>query len=233
MHFDHAYLRRTALEGARLWGASFVGADLTEAQLGSTADTDSLGGQLKEFPAADLSGANLSDATLTNAYMYDLDMSPLEPNTSDPGALRDEGRTNLSDANLQYAYMIKANLRDAILNGADFTCANLAGADFTGATGIEWKQLENEAENLSEAIKPDGTTYVQQQPTLRWYSEEFEPAMSFNFSEASWLPTRETTDGLSIVDLEGNELTFSNPLRAVDPSNLSDPKEVPAPESAE
>jgi hypothetical protein len=57
--------------------------------------------------------------------------------------------------------------------------------------------------------------------------------MSFSFSEASWLPTRETTDGLSIVDLEGNELTFSNPLRAVDPSNLSDPKEVPAPESAE
>ena len=57
-----------------------MGADLTEAQLGSTADTDSLGGQLKEFPAADLSGANLSDATLTNAYMYDLDMSPLEPN---------------------------------------------------------------------------------------------------------------------------------------------------------
>ena len=86
-----------------------VGADLTEAQLGSTADTYSLGGQLKEFPAADLSGANLSDATLTNAYMYDVDISPLEPNTSDPGALRDEGHTNLSDANLRYAFMEKAD----------------------------------------------------------------------------------------------------------------------------
>ncbi|MBA3702544.1 MAG: pentapeptide repeat-containing protein [Rubrobacteraceae bacterium] len=167
VHFDHAYLRGTGLEGARLWGASFVGADLTEARLGSTADTYSLGGRLKEFPAADLSGANLSDATLTNAYMYDVDMSPLEPNTSDPGALRDEGRTNLSDANLRYAFMEKADLRNTILNGADFTCANLAGADFRGATGTKPKQLENQARNLSEATMPGGTKYVQQQPTLR------------------------------------------------------------------
>ncbi len=104
-----------------------------------------------------LSGADLSDATLTEAFLHKVDMSPLQWG-------REEKRTNLSDANLRYAIMDEANLRGTILDGADFTCAALGKADFTGATGIKWKQLEDQAWTLSGATKPDGTIYVQQQP---------------------------------------------------------------------
>jgi len=163
----HAYMRDTNLVGAQLQATDFEHADLSQAQLGSTTGFRSQLEPLQNVKAADLSGANLTHATLTNAFLHKIDMTPLRVNIP-ASQLRDGGRTNLSDANLRYAYMEEADLRGTILDDADFTCADLAYATFEGATGITKEQLANQAMILSGATMPDGSTYFQQQPTLRW-----------------------------------------------------------------
>lgn len=102
-NFAGAKMVRTRIF-ARLGGASFRSADLTEADfspLSSGANTISV------VPFNILSGADFTDAILRGAV--------------------------LEQVKLEYAIFRNADLRDADLRGADLTGADFTGADLTGA----------------------------------------------------------------------------------------------------
>jgi len=66
-----------------------------------------------------------------------------------------------------------------------------------------------------------------------YVTEDFEPAFRFELSPDWEFAAPETTDELFIWTVpEGNSLIFTNPLHILDPSSLSQPKELPAPENA-
>jgi uncharacterized protein YjbI with pentapeptide repeats len=76
---------------------------------------------------------------------------------------------------------------------------------------------------------PDGTINAG-----RYATREFEPALSFNISDDWRLAAApETTDELSIESPEGGYLIFTSPSHVYDPSNPSEPKEVPAPKNTD
>jgi hypothetical protein len=117
---------------------------------------------------------------------------------------------SLADANLRDATLLAANLGAANLESATLRAANLRFADLRGT------------------IMPDGTIYLG-----RYADREFEPALSFSVSDAWRLSYPGLPDELSIEGPEGGQLIFTNPRHVYDPSNPSEPKEVPAPENAE
>jgi hypothetical protein len=85
-----------------------------------------------------------------------------------------------------------------------------------------------EIEHSIEYI-PHGTIYPG-----RYTAREFEPALSFSVSDDGWqLSNPETPDDLSLEGPEGGQLTFASPRHVYDPSNPSEPKEVPAPKNTD
>jgi hypothetical protein len=137
--------------------------------------------------------------------------------------------TNLSGANLSDANLSDANLSDANLFGTDLSGADLSYADLSGAEGIIKERLEHQAGLLHGATMPDGTVLE------RYVTTEFEPALSFSLSDEWELNSPETPDLISFAgpERERGGLNFINPLHVFDPSNPSEPKEVPAPENAD
>jgi hypothetical protein len=151
-----------------------------------------------------LIGANLSSANLSNANLLG---------------------TNLIGANLSFA-----NLSDADLFGTDLSGADLSYADLSGAEGIIKGELEQQAGLLHGATMPDGTVLE------RYVTTEFEPALSFSLGNEWGLNSQETPNLISLAgpERERGGLNFINPpLHVFDPSNPSEPKEVPAPENAD
>jgi uncharacterized protein YjbI with pentapeptide repeats len=169
--------------------------------------TNTKGMEEADLRAANLRGSRLPDANLSRAKLDGADLQ----------------RANLEEAILEDASLIVANLEGATVSDKQLKEAkSIEGATMTDGT-ITPRSLEG------ATIGPFGTIY----PGL-YATEEFEPAMSFSVSDGSWrLSSRDTTDGLLIAESEGGELAFTNPSRVLDPSNPSEPKEVPAPENTE
>jgi hypothetical protein len=129
---------------------------------------------------------------------------------------------DLRGANLYRADLRGANLSDAVLSEAD-----LWQADLSGAEGVTNEKLEQQAKTLNGATMPDGTVLPE-----RYATREFEPALSLSLSGDGWQLYSETPDLLSFEGPDGG-LHFNSPLYVLDPSNPSEPKEVPAPENTD
>jgi hypothetical protein len=147
---------------------------------------------------------------------------------------------SLSGADLSGADLSKANLSKADLSlivGGNLK-ADLRFADLSGAVGVTKKELKQQAKSLRGTTMPDGT--------ILYATSEFDPALSFTLGHG-WQDTAgpivpdlsmliaegETTDQLFIESPEGGQLIFTNPRHVYAPTNLSQPKELRAPESAE
>jgi hypothetical protein len=175
---------------------------------------------------------NLEGAVLTDTKMGEADLRAANLRGS-----------RLSGANLPRAELDGANLQGANLEGAILEDARLIVANLEDAT-VSDKQLK-EAKSTEGATMTDGTITPRslQGATIGRFgtiypglyaTDEFEPALSFSLSDGSWrLTSRETTDALSMGGPQRGELNFTNPSHVFDPSNLSELKEVPAPESAD
>ena len=184
-------------------------------------------------PLIGLSGANLSEANVSRAKLGVADLG---------GA--DLSAAHLYNATLFGAYLSNANLSnahlsEADLSGADLSGAGLGGADLSyailsGTREVTKKKLEQQAESLRGASMPDGMIYPGP-----YASREFEPAVSFEVGEGWYTDEARTvdqvitTDQLFVTGPNGGDLLFTNPLHVFYPANLSEPKEFPAPESAE
>ncbi|MGE0856403.1 MAG: pentapeptide repeat-containing protein [Hyphomicrobiaceae bacterium] len=124
MRFDRADapdFTRARLIGARFQaridGASFTGADLTDADFSPLEDRPGEG-TITTVPKNEMSNSDFTSAILV--------------------------RTNLSRAILRYAVFAKADLTNAVLERADLTGANLSGADLSGAdlTGADLARVD-------------------------------------------------------------------------------------------
>jgi uncharacterized protein YjbI with pentapeptide repeats len=202
--------------------------------------TDLSGANLKgDLSRADLSGADLSDANLHDALLIGADLGGADLIEAD---LRG---ANLSGADLSRADLSGADLSKANLSKADLSLivggnlkADLRFADLSGAVGVTKKELKQQAKSLRGTTMPDGT--------ILYATSEFDPALSFTLGHG-WQDTAgpivpdlsmliaegETTDQLFIESPEGGQLIFTNPRHVYAPTNLSQPKELRAPESAE
>jgi uncharacterized protein YjbI with pentapeptide repeats len=216
-----AYLSKADLSNARLAGANLTfavlkDADLSKAHLtkeaGESPGSDSLPSVLQplarnvDLTLANLKNADLSDANLSGANLSYANLS----------------NANLSNANLSGANVSNANLSNANLAGAQVSEADLSKADMSGVEGITKEELEKQTSTLEGAIMPDGSVS----------SDEFEPALSFSLSE-EW-QIEEAPNWIHIYGPDrGQFLWFTNPRYVFDPSNPSEPKEVPPPENVD
>ncbi|MDX2258197.1 MAG: pentapeptide repeat-containing protein [Hyphomicrobiaceae bacterium] len=107
---------------ARLPGADFRGADLTDADfspLQTRRDT------IATIPHCELAGADFAAAKLRQAKLFRAELRFASFRQAD-----------LSGADLREADLTRADFTGAILTGADLTGAIIEGADFTGAIGL-------------------------------------------------------------------------------------------------
>ena len=122
-NLTNADLRNANLQGANLTNADLEGAKLSNANL---IDANLTNADLK---GADLTGADLTGADLDGVMS---DCTFLQANAILIGC--DLSNQDLEGFDLSGAVLINADLRNAKLNGTDFTASNLQGADFTMAT---------------------------------------------------------------------------------------------------
>ena len=132
--FSGAKLVRTRIF-ARLDGASFRDADLTEADF---SPLESGANTISTVPHN-----MLTSADFTNAKMRGVN---LQQGHLDFAVFRD---ADLRDADLRAAKLNQADFRGADLTGANFAGATVAGAQFTGAKGLQ------SAKGLGVATRPD------------------------------------------------------------------------------
>lgn len=142
-NFTGAKLVRTRFF-ARLDGASFRNADLTEADF---SPLESGANTISTVPHNQLSGVDFSNAIMRKAN--------LQQGVLDFAIFRDAG---LQDADFRAADLRNADFSGADLTGANFTGANLEGARFEGAKGLRLaKGLDvagSPAGNQSELKRP-------------------------------------------------------------------------------
>jgi uncharacterized protein YjbI with pentapeptide repeats len=225
-NLSDADLSEANLSDAHLWQANLSDAVLSRADLSDAVLSE-----------ANLRGANLSDVNYlsrTDLSEIDLDNADLSrADLSDADLSGDDLRgADLSGANLSGVDLDNANLSDAVLSEAHLRGANLRGADLSrtdlsGAEGVTNEKLEQQAKTLNGATMPDGTVLPE-----RYATKDFEPALSLSLSGDGWQLHSETPDLLSFEGPDGG-LLFNSPLRVLDPSNPSEPKEVPAPENTD
>jgi len=217
------------LSGANLSGADLSGADLSDANLENAnlesanlenanlegADLDYATMKLAAFDHANMQNVSAFKANLYLAHLWDTNLS---------GDTFDGRYTNLSGANLKHA-----NLASANLSGVDLDSANLSGASH-----VSQEQLDS-CKSLQDVTMPNGQKYEVTLKGEDYVTDEFEPAFRLEFGEAGWAwkVSRETADEVHmryVPDFWG-EIVFAKPLHVFDPSNLSERKEVPAPET--
>jgi len=211
---DHADLAGVDLENADLSGANLKDANLDNANL----DNANLEG-------ADVVNATMKWATFDHANMQHL--FTFDVNLSDAHLVG----TNLSGPN---TYLDGAKLSHANLYSANLSDAELDDANLNGASHVTPEQLDS-SKSLLGATLPNGQKYEVSQKGEVYVADEFEPAFRLEFGEGgfAWKVSRETADEVHmryVPDFEGG-LLFISPLHVFDPSNLSERKEVPAPET--
>jgi hypothetical protein len=186
---------------------------------------------------ADLSGADLSGADLRGARLHNADLAGANLSEADlrRADLSDAllGLADLSGADLGSADLSNANLRSTDnLSEADLRSADLRSADLSYVEGISRTELEQQTESLEGATMPDRTIIAGRYAT--WPPVGFQPPLSFSVSDGWRVYDREMPDALVIVGPEeGSSLAFTSSLHVFDPSTLSEPKEVAAPENAD
>jgi hypothetical protein len=240
------------LSGADLSGV-FVPADsnLSYADLSGT-----------DLSGANLSDANLSTSYLMATDLHDANLSRATLSFSDLG-LADLSDANLSDADLTLAQLNDADLSGTDLTGADLWQADLSDAKggvtektlgreagYVGDTtmpdghvsGVHMTGGGKWGDYPSGKIPP-GTPGMEI-PAGEYNSDEFVPAFHFE-ADKGWEATGdlEATDYIALaveVEVKGGEyysdkggLFITNPSYVFDPSNLSEQKEIPAPESTD
>jgi len=240
-----------ALSGADLNDVNLRYADLTGANLAASDLSDA------DLSDADLTGANLGNADLGNADLAAAILSDADLHSADlsgaflPAVLSGANLTNadllianLSDADLTEANLSGADLRNADLHGADsqkllgggsgaelgnadLRDADLRYADLSDTVGLTEKQIE-QAESLEGVTMPDRTIRAG-----RYVTAQFFHALSFSVSDGWRLSYQETGNTLSLDGPKGGELIFTSPSDVFDPSNLSTPRAVTAPNNPE
>lgn len=118
-YLDGKDLRNVDLTGARLRGATFARADLSDSNLSK------VDGFRAKFVSAKATNARFDGARLEEADLTKVDLS---------GA-------SFVDANLRHALFFRANLRGADLTGARMSGADLLNADLSGATWTDGKKV--------------------------------------------------------------------------------------------
>jgi uncharacterized protein YjbI with pentapeptide repeats len=119
--FTGANLRGARI-AARLDGADFSNADLTNARIGPNERTSEAG----MAPASKMLSVNFSGATMAGTDIREVDLT--------------FGRfagTNLTGAKLIHVDLSRADFTGADLTGADLTDSNLEGANLTGVKGFD------------------------------------------------------------------------------------------------
>jgi hypothetical protein len=186
--------------------------------------------------SADLSSANLRSADLAYAHLEAAHLTGADLSGAD-----------LSGADIDYADLSGvdlsgADLSDADLSSADLSSADLSSADLGGVKGVTKERLEAQARTLSGATMPDGQKMPLEPELLKpgpispgeYVTAKFEPALRYEVGEEEWAAVdQEMAHWLGIRPSEDSELTFTSPLHVFDPSNPSEPKEVPAPQEVD
>ena|SRR5215211_152154 len=118
---------------------------------------------------------------------------------------------DLRNAKLHLAYLVDANLFDA----------KLSDANLKYARGITQEKLKKQANAVEGASLPTGL-----------FVPEFKPTFQCEIGKG-WLPEPPETPDFERMRSTGllGLLLFTNPVSVFDPSNLGDPKKLPAPES--
>jgi hypothetical protein len=168
----------------------------------------------------------MKDATLDHANMHNL--FAFDVNLSGAHLWG----TNLSGPN---TYLSGANLSNANLDSANLSKAELAFANLRGAAHVTQKQLDS-CKSLQGATMPNGLKYEVWLKGKDYVTDEFEPAFRLEFGEEGWAwkVSRQTADEVHMryVPEFWGKIVFARRLHVFDPSNLSERKEVPAPETA-
>jgi hypothetical protein len=213
-------LNRAALSDLNLLYARLERAHLNSADLSSA-----------NLRSADLAYAHLEAAHLTGADLSGADLSGADIDYAD-----------LSGADLSGVDLSGADLSDADLSSADLSSADLSSADLGGVKGVTKERLEAQARTLSGATMPDGQKMPLEPELLKpgpispgeYVTAKFEPALRYEVGEEEWAAVdQEMAHWLGIRPSEDSELTFTSPLHVFDPSNPSEPKEVPAPQEVD
>jgi hypothetical protein len=229
-----ADLSTTNLNGAELSHANLNFADLSYADLNEGAnllEADLSNAELRysELRGAELSNANLSEADLSDAILEDADLSGANLSEADLSRAVLTKGADLFEADLSEADLSDSALIGAELSGANLSGANLDGADLDNAKGITNEEVEQQASSLKGATMPGGQLQL---PTGKYVAYVFKPALSFRVND-DWQLWRDTRDELFLEGSQGGQLIFTRPSRVFDPSSLSEPNMVPAPESAD
>jgi uncharacterized protein YjbI with pentapeptide repeats len=229
-----ANLSKAYLGGADLSFAVLKGADLSKAYLSkdvgfSHSAPTGLHTRNLDLTFANLKNADLSDADLRGTILTN---------------------ANLSNANLAGAKLTDADLTRADMHGAQGISdeeLKTKAKSFAGATMPSGQKIV-----VTREAKPLKAWFTDVEPPGEYVTDEvFEPAFRFKGSWAvstaqmaapwhvfSQKVSPETDEDEALVFSidpwpEGGQLTFTSPLHVFDPSNPSEPKEVPAPENAD
>jgi uncharacterized protein YjbI with pentapeptide repeats len=213
---DHADLAGVDLENADLSGANLHKANLENANLDD----------------ANLEGADVTDASMKGASFDHANMQHLFAFNVNLSGAHLWG-TNLSGPN---TYLGGANLSNANLASANLSDAELDNANLNGASHVTPEQLAS-CKSLLNATMPNGKKYEVWLKGKDYVTDEFEPAFRLEFGEQGWAwkVSTETPDEVHmryVPDFWG-KIGFAKPLHVFDPSNLSERKEVPAPETVD
>jgi hypothetical protein len=138
----------------------------------------------------------------------------------------------LFEADLSGADLVRADLSDANLFLADLSNANLRYADLYGASVTE-EQLAK-CHSLEGATMPNGQKYEEWlKDAGQLHTTKFEPAFLIEIGKVWEFGAPETPDQVWIQrGPNGGQLLFTNPSDVFAPSNPSEQKKLPAPESA-
>jgi hypothetical protein len=186
--------------------------------------------------SADLSSANLRSADLAYAHLEAAHLTGADLSGADLSG------ADIDYADLSGADLSGADLSDADLSSADLSSADLSSADLGGVKGVTKERLEAQARTLSGATMPDGQKMPLEPELLKpgpispgeYVTAKFEPALRYEVGEEEWAAVdQEMAHWLGIRPSEDSELTFTSPLHVFDPSNPSEPKEVPAPQEVD
>jgi hypothetical protein len=186
--------------------------------------------------SADLSSANLRSADLAYAHLEAAHLTGADLSGADLSG------ADIDYADLSGADLSGAELSDADLSSADLSSADLSSADLGGVKGVTKERLEAQARTLSGATMPDGQKMPLEPELLKpgpispgeYVTAKFEPALRYEVGEEEWAAVdQEMAHWLGIRPSEDSELTFTSPLHVFDPSNPSEPKEVPAPQEVD
>jgi uncharacterized protein YjbI with pentapeptide repeats len=216
-------LRGASLENADLAGVDLENADLSGAHL-REANLKNANLDNANLEGADVRRVNMKDATLDHANMHNL--FAFDVNLS--GALL--LHTNLSGPD---TYLSNANLSNANLTSANLSDVWLDFANLSDTSHVTQKQLDS-CKSLEGTTMPNGKKY---EDSLKgeYVTTEFEPAFRLEFGKAGWAwkGYGQTSDEVRMlyVPESWGQLIFASPVHVFDPSNLSESKEVPAPET--